>query len=95
MMPQIFTQNITVIVGQNYTESISLPCSIDSFYILTYANYDNGVDSIPTWVTPDFTQFTLDIKVPIDTQESNHTYMIETTYPDGTVINYFYISVFE
>ena len=95
LMPQIFTQNITVTVGQNYTENISLPCSAVTYDNLSYATYDNGIDEIPNWVTPDYAQFTLDIRVPVTNKASNHTYMIETTYPDGTVINYFYIFVIE
>ena len=83
---------ITVKKGQNYTENITLPCSTDTPTTLTYSTYDNGVDPVPSWVTPDFTQFILDIRVPEDIQESNYTYMIETTIPDGSVINYYYIS---
>ena len=89
------TQNITLNIGQNHTENIVLPCSIDTFDTLTYANHDNGVDPIPSWVVFDSATSTLDISVPEDIQPSNHTYMVETTYPHGSVINYYYISVVE
>ena len=94
-MPDNFTHNFTLNVGENYTENISLPCSIDTYNSLTYRTYDNGVDIIPPWIEPDFDQFILDIRVPDTNQASNHTYMVESTYASETVINYFYIFIIE
>ena len=94
-IPDKFIQNITVTAGQNYTEYITLPCSIDTYDNLKYSIYDNGVDEVPTWVTFDSVNLALDIRVPVTNQASNHTYMIKTTYPEGTIINYFYIFVIE
>ena len=92
-IPDNFSDNILISSSESVVLNISLPCSIDLFHNLTYSIYDNGVDPILSWVTPNYTDSTLSIQAPNISQTTEYKFMIETTYPDGAAISYFYISV--
>ena len=82
-----------VVSNNNYSQGIDMPCSINGTTAITYSLIQNGVDTVPSFVSYDNTTFTLTILHPEVTSDTNFTFKIYANTSSETYEREVYISV--
>lgn len=73
------TVELSLIELNNYTETIYMPCSISGSTNILYTIEQNGLNSIPNFVTYDDIAFELTIQAPSVLADTFYTFILRAT----------------